>query len=80
MANLNLQLQQNQNSIPAPLTPRDIVKKQITDYHYHVTEEDFDRMVVTDQLSQSQLDPALQQADDLLKQNETTSYDILDNS
>lgn len=79
MANQNLDLCLDQgHKTCSVLTPRDIVKKQIANFHYHVTEEDFDKMILTDYISSRQR-TALQQSDTLSKQGMNTSYEVLGN-
>ncbi len=82
MANLQTSPEQDQQrtGLSAPLTPREIVNKQISIYHYHVTEEDLDRMVVTDQLPPAGENKAHEDADSRLKPDKMTSYDAVEES
>ncbi len=73
------ELEQSNTTEPSgPKTPHDIVEKQIRNFDYHVTAEDMDNMIITDEPTVHDKEAADKEAGSLDKDRAGTSYDILD--
>ena len=61
-----------------PVTPHELAQKQISDPDYHVTDEDMDKMEITDELTDEEVLEANEEADAMESDKAGTSYDVLD--
>lgn len=59
-------------------TPQQLVKHQIENFDYHVTDEEMGNMKISTKLSEKQKSEANEEADELEKDNVGTSYDVID--
>ena len=63
---------------PKGQTPHELVQHQIEDQDYHVTDEDIEHMDISTELSEQENDLSGKEAEELEKDNISTSYDVLD--
>ena len=60
------------------LTPQELVRRQVEDRDYHVSDEDMANMIISDQLSEQEEREAGNEADKLKNNKAGTSYDVMD--
>ena len=60
------------------LTPQELVRRQVGDRNYHVSEEDMANMIISDQLSEQEEREVGDEADKLKTNKAGTSYDVVD--
>lgn len=71
---------QHETSVPDStfVTPHELVQRQISDPDYHVTDEDMDKMKISDELSEEEEPEIEEEADAVESDKAGTSYDVLD--
>ena len=59
-------------------TPQELVRRQIEDQDYHVTDEDMENMIISDELPEEEEIKAVNDADELENEKAGSSYDVMD--
>lgn len=59
-------------------TPRELVRRQVEEPDYHVTDEDIENMTISDDITDEEKLEADEEGDSLENNRAGTSYDVLD--
>ena len=60
------------------LTPHELVRRQVENLDYHVTDEDMENMIISVKLTKNERLESDKEADGLENKKAGTSYDVLD--